>query len=148
MKTKLLLSLVAALGCGSLALAQSTLEPAPQPVVPHPAPSASSPDALNKLVDQLRNATFEQREAMGAAFESANAEVDTQLSQWRAGGTTSDSTADENLRISREKAAQKIRDMTLSTEETWLTARDTAVTALQDLRKALEYMKRPDPATK
>ena len=148
MKTKLLLSLVAVLGCGSLALAQSTLAPAPEPVVPHPAPSASSPDSLNKLVDQLRNANFDQRDAMAAAFETANAEVDTRLSEWRAAGTTTDTTAEENLSISREKAVQKIRDMTLSTEETWLTARDTAVTALQDLRKALEYIKRPDPATK
>lgn len=122
---------------------QSVLPPPAPPMPTHPAPSAAAPNTLNALTEKLRTAAFDAREEMAAAFTTANADIDTMLSEFRASGRPISSEAESNLSLAREKAAERFRDLTLATEETWTSARDTASTALQDLRNALEFLHKP-----
>lgn len=124
---------------------QSVLPPPAPPMPTHPAPSKAAPDAINALTEKLRTANFDSREEIAAAFTSANEDIDTLLSELRANGTPISGTAEENLSLAREKAAERFRQLSLATEETWVSARSTASTALQDLRNALEFIHKPTP---
>jgi hypothetical protein len=136
MKSPLLLLL--ALGA-PLAFAQA---PIPEPELPPGL--ADQPVVLNQtaplasLETQVRSAGFDQRGAYATAFDEVNRAVETKVSELRSRGLIFADEAETNLAVAREQGRQTFRDLSLTTEETWQTARDNAVSAMRRLRGALE----------
>lgn len=129
------------LGAG-LAFAQAPIpEPQPPNVASQPVLlSQSAP--LMSLEQQVSTAAFDQRGAFAAAFDQANAAVDAKVAELRARGLVFADEAETNLVDARDQGRQAFRDLSLTTNETWQTARDNAVIAMRRLRAALENLER------
>lgn len=112
--------------------------------VPEPTPpNADQPPIVNRdaplasLDAQLTTAVFDQRGAFATAYDDANRLVDAQVARLRSQGLIFAPAASANLANARDEARQVFRDLSLTTEETWVTARHNAVTALRKLQDAL-----------
>lgn len=110
---------------------QSTPPNADQlPIVNNAAPLAS-------LDAQLGTAVFDQRGAYASAFDEANRQVDAQVARLRSRGLVFAEEASANLASARDQARQAFRDLSLTTEETWATARHNAVNSVRKIQDAL-----------
>lgn len=143
MKTSLLASLLLVLGTAATAFSQaSSLDIAPPLPTTEPQVTISQTNPLISLEDQVKNGGFEKRSAFLGAFDQANLAVDAKLAELRARGLTLTDEAITNLDNVRQASRQTFRDMSLTTVETWETARDNAVSALRRLRGTLENIER------
>ncbi len=133
-----------------LALAAGALSPlSAQYDVPQPTPpGADQPPIVNQaaplasLDAQLGSAVFDQRGAYASAFDEANRQVDAQVARLRARGLVFAEEASANLATARDQGRQVFRDLSLTTEETWATARHNAVSALRKIQDALEDLEK------
>lgn len=97
---------------------------------------------LDSLEKQLIDASWEQRSDLAHAFDLANRSVRQQVAELNAGGLSSSSAASDNLDEARDFAQQAFRDLSLSTEETWVTSRHNALMALRKVRGSLSTLQR------
>jgi hypothetical protein len=97
---------------------------------------------LDSLEEQLKNASFDQRGALAAAFDTVNRSLDSRIAELRTYGAELDDAAAGNLSEARDYGRQVFRDMSLTTEETWQTARHNAVMALRKIRNSLQTLQR------
>jgi hypothetical protein len=120
---------------GSLPAQLAVPEPPPanvdQPVIVSPEAPLVSLDA------QLGTAAFDQRGNFAKAFDEANALVDTKVAELRSRGLVFADEATTNLEAARESARAAFRDLSLTTEETWATARSNALQALRKIQDSL-----------
>lgn len=132
------------------ALALLALSPlVAQLAVPEPPPAnvdqpiVVSPNApLASLDAQLGTAAFDQRGAFAKAFDDANALVDTKVAELRSRGLVFADEASANLESARESARNAFRDLSLTTEETWQTARSNALQSLRRIQDALNDLEK------
>lgn len=117
---------------------------AAQLMVPEPTPpNADQPPIVNRdaplasLDAQLGTAVYDQRGAFATAYDDANRLVDVQVARLRTQGLVFAPEALANLATARDDARQVFRDLSLTTEETWATARHNAVNALRKIQDAL-----------
>jgi hypothetical protein len=129
---------VLALAAGiSLPLAAQFDVPEPTPPGADRAPVVDRNAPLASLDAQLGNAVFDQRGAFATAYDEANRLVDVQVARLRSDGLIFAPQAEANLANAREEARQVFRDLSLTTEETWTTARHNGVNALRKIQDAL-----------
>lgn len=143
MKTLLVTCLTLALGA-TLAHAQASaldLDP-PTPTTPQAPVTLNPMSPLQSLEQQAKTASFDQRSAFLTAFDQANQSVDTKVAEIRSRGLVPTDEALTALDDARLAARQTFRDMSLTTVETWDTARTNAVSVLRRLRVALEDVER------
>lgn len=143
MKTKLLLT-PALLGLMLVSLPAQSRTPVPEPekrqdelhvVVDHASP-------LDSLERQLADASYEQRGALAAAFDTVSRAVRQRVAEMRAQGLDFNDAASGNLDEATNFGGQAFRDLSLSTEETWRTSRHNALMALRKIRGTLETLQR------
>lgn len=142
MKNSLFPLLVALLTTSSVTvLAQLAV---PEPEVPQgDGPILLDPASpLDSLENQLAAAGFDQRGALATAFDAANLTVDQRIAELRAQGLTLSDEAAANLASARDYARQAFRDLSLTTEETWVSARHNGVMALRKIRGSLQVLQR------
>jgi len=142
-KLPFFLPALAIFATGPVMLAQAPI-PEPEPpasVTSQPVELAASAPLVS-LEQQVRGAAFDQRGAFAKAFDQANLAVDAKIAELRARGLTFAEEAETNLAVAREQGRQAFRDLSLTTNETWITARDNAVTATRRIRGALEDLER------
>jgi hypothetical protein len=130
-----LLALAAAGAFASLS-AQLAVPPAPPANADQP-PVINTEAPLASLESQLGSAVFDQRGAFASAYDEANRFVDVQVAQLRARGLIFAEEASANLAAAREQAKQVFRDLSLTTEESWSTARHNAMNAIRKIQVAL-----------
>jgi hypothetical protein len=137
MKTTTLSLLALAVAGAFVSLpAQLAVPPAPPPNAELP-PVISAEAPLLSLESQLGPAVFDQRGAFASAYDEANRLVDVQVAQLRARGLVFAEEASANLSAARDEARQVFRDLSLTTEESWTTARHNAMNALRKVQLAL-----------
>lgn len=118
-----------------------------------PVPEPEKPDSelrvqldpaspLDSLERELVTATYEQRSNLATAFDTANLSIDYRIAELNAQGLNLDDAATDNLGEARTFARQAFRDMSLSTEETWVTSRHNALMALRKIRGSLDTIRR------
>jgi hypothetical protein len=130
----------------SSVLALIALAPlAAQLAVPEPPPAnVEQPIVLNNaaplasLDTQLGTAVFDQRGNFAKAFDEANALVEGKVAELRSRGLVFADEATANLEAARESARSAFRDLSLTTEETWATARSNALQALRKIQDSLQ----------
>jgi hypothetical protein len=142
MKTSLfpLLVLSSGLACLPAAAQMTVPEPTPANVDQPIRLDAAAP--LDSLENQLESAAFDQRGAFATAFDDANRAIDERAAALRADGLLPADEAESNLASARDEARQAFRDLSLTTSETWASARHNAVIALRKIRGALEVLQR------
>jgi hypothetical protein len=142
MKTSLL-PLVAVLSLGAVCRL-SAQAPIPEPDSPaNGQPVLLNPSApLLSLEEQVKSGDFDQRGAFATAFDAANQSIDLQVAALRAQGLNFADEAEANLADARDRARQAFRDLSLTTSETWNSARENAVLALRRIRGAMGDMQR------
>src|SRR4051812_34577762 len=128
MKTPMI-SLFALAATGAL-LAQYDV-PEPRPPNADQVPVVNTDAPLVSLDAQLGNAVYDQRGAFASAYDEANRQVDVQVARLRTRGLIFTDPASANLANARDEARIVFRDLSLTTEETWQTARHNAVNALR-----------------
>jgi hypothetical protein len=125
-------------------LAAQSYTPVPEPEKPQAdlpvRIDASAP--LDSLEEQLKNASFDQRGELAAAFDTVNRSLEARVAELRNYGAELDDAASENLSEARDFGRQTFRDMSLTTEETWQTARHNALMALRKIRNSLQTLQR------
>jgi hypothetical protein len=137
------LSLLALALAGAFATVSAQLAVPPAPPLNADQPPVVSTEApLASLEAQLGAAIFDQRGAFAAAFDEANRLVDVQVAQLRARGLIFADEASANLAVAREEATQVFRDLSLTTEESWTTARHNAMSALRKIQDALKDLEK------
>lgn len=142
MKSRLL-TLLAACACtgASVAFAQAQI---PEPE----SPATGQPVLLNaqapllSLEEQVKVGSFDQRGAFATAFDTANQAIDGQVAALRAQGLVFADEAEANLADARDRARQAFRDLSLTTSETWQSARDNALISLRRIRGAMQDLQR------
>jgi hypothetical protein len=134
MKTPMI-SLLALAATGALFAQYDVPEPRPPNADQVPIVNTEAP--LASLDAQLGTAVFDQRGAFASAFDEANRQVDVQVAQLRARGLVFADPAAANLANARDEARVVFRDLSLTTEETWQTARHNAINALRKVQDAL-----------
>ncbi len=118
------------------------------PVPPSDNPQADLPvrldpsSPLDSLEEQLKNASFDQRGALATAFDTVNRSVEARVAELRNYGAELNDAATGNLSEARDFGRQTFRDMSLTTEESWQTARHNALMALRKIRNSLETLQR------
>jgi hypothetical protein len=122
---------------------------AAQLIVPEPPPAnvdqpiAVSPDApLASLDQQLGTAVFDQRGAFATAFDEANRLVEVKVAELRSRGLVFADEAVINLEAARDSARGAFRDLSLTTEETWQTARSNALQSLRRIQDSLQDLEK------
>lgn len=117
---------------------------AAQLAVPEPPPAnidqpivVATDAPLVSLDAQLGTAAFDQRGAFAKAFDEANVLVDAKVAELRTRGLVFADEATANLEAARESARSAFRDLSLTTEETWQTARSNALQALRKIQDSL-----------
>lgn len=134
------LFLLALLALPPLAAQLAVPEPPPanldQPIVIAPEAPLMSLDA------QLGTAAFDQRGAFAKAFDDANALVDVKVAELRSRGLVFADAATANLDAARDSARSAFRDLSLTTEETWQTARSNALQALRKIQESLQDLEK------
>ncbi len=140
---KSFLPLLVLLSAGGLSTAFS------QAAIPEPElPNVDQPvvltgaDPLASLEEQLNSGPFDRRGAFATAFDEAERTVDARLSEMRARGLVFADEAESNLTLARDGSRQAFRDLSLTTNETWQSARHNAVLALRKLRGSLGALER------
>jgi hypothetical protein len=136
-------SLLALLTLGALVSLPAQLavpEPPPanvdQPII------VSSQAPLASLDAQLGVAAFDQRGSFATAYDEANRLVDGKVAELRSRGLIFADEASTNLEAARENAREKFRDLSLTTEETWQTARTNALQALRKIQDSLKDLEK------
>src|SRR3954462_14832423 len=111
----------------------------PQPTPPNAdqPPIVNTDPPLASLDAQLGTAPYAQRGAFASAYDEANRQVDVQVARLRSSGLLFSDPASANLANARDEARQVFRDLSLTTEETWTTARHNAVNAIRKVQDAL-----------
>jgi hypothetical protein len=133
-----LISLLALAVTGALSpLAAQLAVPEPPPPNADQPPVVNTEAPLASLDSQLGTAVYDQRGAYASAFDEANRLVDVQVARLRTRGLVFAPEAVTNLATAREDARQVFRDLSLTTEETWATARHNATGALRRIQDAL-----------
>jgi len=99
-------------------------------------------DPFLSLEAQVKNGAFDQRGAFATAFDEANRAIDARVAELRAAGYVFADEAASNLALARDRARQAFRDLSLTTNESWVTARTTTVLAMRNLRGALQDLER------
>jgi hypothetical protein len=125
-------------------LAAQSFTPVPEPEKPQAdLPVRVDPAApLDSLEEQLKEASFDQRGALATAFDTVNRSVEARVAELRNYGAELDDAASDNLSEARDYGRQAFRDMSLTTEETWQTARHNALMALRKIRNSLQTLQR------
>ncbi|MDB6166120.1 MAG: hypothetical protein JWQ83_1260 [Lacunisphaera sp.] len=116
--------------------------PEPAPLVPDQAVVLAANDPVLSLEAQVKNGAFDQRGAFATAFDEVNRTVDVRVAELRAAGYVFADEAANNLALARDRARQAFRDLSLTTNESWVTARTTTVLAMRNLRGALQDLER------
>ncbi|HYC69627.1 MAG TPA: hypothetical protein VEB66_00370 [Opitutaceae bacterium] len=125
-------------------LSASAQAPVPEPArIDTDAPVIlAASDPLLSLEEQIEGSDFDRRGALSAAFDEINSFVNLRLAALQAQGFDLADEAETNLTSARDAARITFRDLSLTTEETWQTARHNAVLALRKIRGALEDLQR------
>jgi hypothetical protein len=121
--------------------------PAPRPPNADQAPIVNTEAPLASLDSQLGTAVYDQRGAFASAFDEANRQVDAQVARLRSRGLIFADEASNNLASARDEARSAFRDLSLTTEETWPTARHNAVNALRKIQDALADLEKTATGT-
>ena len=121
--------------------------PEPTPLAPDQAVVLASHDPIFSLEAQVKIAGFDQRGALATAFDEANRAVDARVAELRAAGYVFADEAANNLVLARDRAQQAFRDLSLTTNDSWTTARYTAVLAMRRIRGALQDLERTSART-
>lgn len=118
--------------------------PVPQPArIDSDAPVVvAGTDPLRLLEEELAASDFDRRGMLASAFDAVNAHVTGRVTTLQAHGLGLVDEAETNLSVAVDIARTTFRDMSLTTEETWRTARDNAILALRRIRGALEDLER------
>jgi hypothetical protein len=133
-----MISLLALATTGALATLSAQYDvPQSTPPIAEQAPIVNTEAPVASLDSQLGTAVFDQRGAFASAFDEANRLVDVQVARLRSRGLIFGEEASTNLTSAREEARQAFRDLSLTTEETWPTARHNAVSSLRKIQDAL-----------
>ena len=121
-----------------------TSAPVPEaaPLNPDQAVVLAASDPLLSLESQVKNGGFDQRGAFATAFDEVNRAVDARIAELRAEGYVFADEAANNVSLARDRARQAFRDLSLTTNESWGTARTTTVLAMRNLRGALQDLER------
>jgi hypothetical protein len=129
-------------------LSLGTLPVLAQLAVPEPAPANAdlpirldNAAPLDSLENQLASASFDQRGALATAFDAAVLAVDERVAEFRSQGLELADEALANLATARDDARQAFRDLSLTTEETWQTARHNGVLALRKIRGSIQVLR-------
>lgn len=136
-------SLRALLVLGALSpLAAQLAVPEPPPANVDQPITLAADAPLASLDTQLGTAAFDQRGNFAKAFDEADQLVNGKIAELRSRGLTFADEASANLEAARESARSAFRDLSLTTEETWATARSNALQALRKIQDALKDLEK------
>ncbi len=135
-----LIVLLATLSNSMLPAQLAVPEPPPANAGQPPVVSIEAP--LASLESQLGTAQFDQRGAFATAYDEANRLVDIQVAELRSRGLIFAEEATSNLTVAREETKQVFRDLSLTTSESWQSARHNAMLAVRKIQDALKDLEK------
>jgi hypothetical protein len=101
-------------------------------------PAVPEDDLYAPLVEELKYATYADRDKIGPAYDEADRRLDARLGRLKSVGRVISGKQSEELDSARQTAMEKFRDLSLATEETWNSARDNAMASLQKVQGVVE----------
>jgi hypothetical protein len=103
--------------------------------------TAVSPDPFADITFALDSSTRDTTASLSTPQEAMDRAIDAHIAAGKANGATSTSVDDGKLTLARTDFAQKLRTLTLASEDTWQNAKREAQSSLQNLRRVLgEYL--------
>ena len=138
------LAIATLLAAVAVSAQQKTITVAQVPPVPPdnttrsstPSISLTVPDPFAEMFAALKAATPDKREGLSNIQTRMDQVIDTQISQWKSAGYNVTLAADERLDTATEDFAEKLRQLSFTSEETWDTAKHNAELALRTAQAA------------
>jgi hypothetical protein len=116
---------------------------APAAGLPVPAAQPATPiaDLLTDLNEQVKAAIFDNRSAIANAYDPVDRHIGDAVNLWKSQGGQYTDEASRGLDDARTNAVQSFKALGDATAETWTSAKDNAVSALQRVQSSLNDLK-------
>lgn len=99
-------------------------------------PASMTPSVFEEMGAALEAATAEKHDGLATIQQRMDQQIDSQIAAWKAAGNNVTLADDEKLDTATEDFAEKLRLLTLSSPESWDTAKHNAQTALKTVQTA------------